>query len=366
MSDFGTFYLPGPTEVRRAVLEAMLPPMIPHRGAAFEALFGRCDAGLRTVFRTARPVYIASASATGLMEASIRCAPPGAVLALVNGAFSERYAQVAAACGRTVHRDDVALGRVHCPADVADRLAATGARVVTVAHSETATGALQDIPALARTVRAAGASMLVDSVTGIAGAPFETDAWDVDFVFTGSQKALALPPGLAFGVASAAYIAQAAAQPARGTYFDLAEFERFAHKRQTPNTPAVSLLYALDAQLRDVLAEGVEARWARHAAMQRVTLAWVESLARDIDPGFGVLAPDGARSPTVTCVTVPAGIDAARIVQAVGERGFVIGTGYGELKATTFRIGHMGDHDVAGVTRVLDVVREAIEVVLAR
>lgn len=361
MTAFGTFYLPGPTEVRAEVLQAMLQPMIPHRGADYEALHGRCDAGLRPVFRTTRPVLIATASATGLMEASLRCAPAGPVLALVNGAFSERYAQVAASCGREVHRDEVAPGRVHCPADVRDLLARTGATVVTVAHSETSTGALQDVQALARVVHEAGAAILVDSVTGLAGAPFETDAWGIDFVFTGSQKALALPPGLAFGVASAAFMAQAATRPLRGTYFDLVEFERFAEKRQTPNTPAVSLLYALDAQVRALTAEGIEARWARHAAMQAATEAWVARLAAEVDPAFGILAPAGARSPTVSCITLPAGLASGPIVAGAAARGFVIGAGYGPLKETTIRIGHMGDHDVPGVERVLGVVREVIE-----
>jgi aspartate aminotransferase-like enzyme len=360
VSDFGTFFLPGPTEVRPAILEAMRQPMLPHRGAAFEAMFGRCDDGLRPVFRTARPVYVATASATGLMEASIRCAPPGRVLALVNGAFSERYAHVAASCGREVVRADVPLGQVHAPTAVSALLAEHGARVVTVAHSETSTGALQDVHALLRVVHDAGAVLLVDSVTGLAGAPFETDAWDVDFVFTGSQKALALPPGLAFGVASARFIEEAARQPQRGTYFDLVEFEKFAHKRQTPNTPAVSLLYALEAQVAAIAAEGVEARWARHAAMQAATVAWVESLAREIDPAFGVLSPPGARSPTVTCVTLPATLRGPAVVDAVATRGYVIGAGYGALRETTIRIGHMGDHTVDGVRRVLDVVRDVL------
>nr|MCU0627385.1 aminotransferase class V-fold PLP-dependent enzyme [Gemmatimonadaceae bacterium] len=251
-------------------------------------------------------------------------------------------------------------GQVHAPTAVSALLAEHGARVVTVAHSETSTGALQDVHALLRVVHDAGAVLLVDSVTGLAGAPFETDAWDVDFVFTGSQKALALPPGLAFGVASARFIEEAARQPQRGTYFDLVEFEKFAHKRQTPNTPAVSLLYALEAQVAAIAAEGVEARWARHAAMQAATVAWVESLAREIDPAFGVLSPPGARSPTVTCVTLPATLRGPAVVDAVATRGYVIGAGYGALRETTIRIGHMGDHTVDGVRRVLDVVRDVL------
>ncbi len=361
MLNHGTFFLPGPTEVRTEILQEMMRPMLPHRSAAFEAVYARCDAGLRTVFRTSRPAYIASASATGLMEGAIRCAPSGIVLSLVNGAFSERFAQVASSCGRTVVRDDVALGLHHTPEQVAVLLEQTSARVVTLTHSETSTGALNDIAAIARVVHAAGAVILVDSVTGVAGAPLETDAWHLDFAFTGSQKALALPPGLALGVASQAFIEAAAHNTDRGTYFDLVEFEKYAVKSQTPNTPAISLFYALAAQVEAIAAEGMEARWQRHRDMQAMTLAWVWKLAADIDPAFAVLAPESGRSPTVTCVTLPAAMAGTVVAEATARRGYIIGAGYGPLRERTIRIGHMGDHTVTGLTNCLQAVRSAIE-----
>ena len=349
---FGTFFLPGPTEVRPAVLAAMLGPMIPHRGAAFEALYARCDAGLRQVFRTERPVYLSSSSATGLMEGAVRAAPTGPILAVVTGAFAERFADIARACGRDVQVLEVPWG---CPADPDDLARAlragpaTGGRfaAVTVVHSETSTGALSDVRAVAAVARAHGAACLVDSVTGVGGAELHADAWQLDFVLTGSQKALALPPGLAFGVASAAFIAGAAARPAgegaRGRYLDLAEFEAYALKHQTPNTPALSLFYALDVQLAAMAAcEPVEARWARHQAMAAMMWEWVDARADRF--GLGLLAPAGARSPTVTAVTLPPGLGSDPVVRAVAARGYTVGAGYGRLRGTTFRVGHMGDH----------------------
>lgn len=357
----GTFFLPGPTEVRPEILAQLTRPMLPHRGAEFEAVYARCDAGLRPIFRTARPVYIASASATGLMEGAIRCAPAGAVLALVNGAFSERFAQVASSCGRTVIRDDVALGQHHTPERLARLLQESGARAVTLTHSETSTGAMNEVEALARVAHEHGAVILVDSVTGLAGAPLECDAWDLDFAFTGSQKALALPPGLALGVASRSFIEAAATIPHRGTYFDLVEFEKYAVKSQTPNTPAISLFFALAAQVEAIALEGIEQRWARHRAMQQHTVSWVERLAVELSPAIAVLAPESGRSPTVTCITLPPGLTGPAVAAEVSRRGYVIGAGYGALRDTTIRIGHMGDHTESGLEGCLHVVRAVLE-----
>lgn len=357
---FGTFFLPGPTEVRREVLEAMLQPMIPHRGAAFEALFARLQAGLRAVFRTARPVFVSSSSATGLMEAAVRCAPPGDVLALVNGAFSERFAHVARACGRTTRVVSAPWGAV-VPLDAVEEALRTHRyAAVTVVHSETSTGALTDVRTVTALTRAHGALCLVDSVTGVGGVPLECDAWELDFVLTGSQKALAVPPGLAFATASAEYMRHASAAPARGVYFDLAEFARHGEQQQTPNTPALSLLYALDRQLERIAATGgVEARWAAHAAMAGATWAWSERLAERLPEVRIVAAPD-ERSWTVSALTLPPGVTSRAVVAAVAERGYVIGGGYGELRETTFRIGHMGDHTVATLAGCLAACEAAL------
>ena len=361
MTPFGTFFLPGPTEVRPEVLAAMTQPMLPHRGAAFEAMFAGMEASLRPIFRTTRPVYVASSSATGLMEAAIRCARPGPILCLVNGAFSERFAQIARSCGREA---TVVGGEWHRPVPLEQVEAALRAQqyaAVTVVHSETSTGTLTALPELAQLAHAHGAAILVDAVTSLAGVPVETDAWGLDFVLTGSQKALALPPGLAFGVASASFIQEAAQATARGLYFDLVEFEQYIHKHQTPNPPALSLLYATAVQGAYIAAEGIEARWARHAAMAAYTQRWVGALRERTGRPFCVYAPDGARSHTVTAIAVGPELTGDAIVQAVARRGFVIGGGYGKLKASTFRIGHMGDHTLDGLARVLDATADAIE-----
>ena len=355
MTDFGTFFLPGPTEVRAEVLAAMSGAMISHRGPVFDALFARIQAGLKPVFRTARPVYVLASSGTGMMEAAIRNAPSGPILCLVNGAFSERFANVARACDRDVRVLETPMGTVHDHAAVDAALGGGRFAAMTATHSETSTGALSDVRALARLAHAHGTMILVDSVSGLAGARLETDAWQLDFVLTGSQKALAIPPGLAFGVASEAYVLQAQKSPARGRYFDVVELEEFTLRNSTPATPALSLLYALDVQLPTIVAEGMEARWARHEAMRLLTERWAEGR-----PGTGVLATKGSRSPTVSVITLPGGVTGDAVVNAVAERGITVSGGYGTLRERTFRIGHMGDHTVTTIQRCLDACDDAL------
>ena len=362
----GTFFFPGPTEVRGPVLAAMTQPMIPHRGAAFEAMFMRLQESLQTIFGTTRPIYISSSSATGLMEAGIRCAPAGRILAVVNGAFSARFAAIAQACAREMDVLDVPWGGTVDLDQLEERLRRTRYAALTIVHSETSTGARQDVRTAARLARENGALCLVDSVTGIGGAELAFDDWGLDYALTGSQKALALPPGLAFAAASEAFIASARATPGRGLYFDLVEFDAYALKGQTPNTPAIPLFYAADVQLAAIVSEGMPARWARHAAMADRTYSWVDALRARHGDALRVLAHEGHRSPTVTSVTLPESLLSSTVLKAVKERGFTIGSGYGKNKETTVRVGHMGDHTLEGLERCLAACDAAFDSLLQR
>ena len=363
---FGTFFLPGPTEVRDEVLREMLRPMIAHRGAEFETLFATVQQGLQQVFGTTRPVYISTSSATGLMEAGVRCAPDGRVLSLVNGAFSERFANIATACGRTIDRYDVEWGGTHDPDALDTLLHTTQYSALTVVHSETSTGALNDVQAIAQVARRHDVVALVDSVSGIGGAELRFDEWELDYALTGSQKALALPPGLAFAVASESFIAGARAAQRKGVYFDLVEHEQYAQKQQVPNTPAISLYYALERQLEDIVHEGLAARWDRHARMAEQMQSWVDTLHSSLGDkmrGLQILAAEGHRSPTVSALVLPSSVRGEQLVEAVARRGFTIGSGYGKLKDTTVRIGHMGDHTESGLRACLGACAEALQAV---
>lgn len=358
----GRFFLPGPTEVHPDVLEAQVAPMIGHRGRAIEELMASIQSGLKSVFVTSRPVIVSTSSATGLMEAAVRNGVPvgGSVLSLVNGAFSGRFAQIARDCGLVVDAWEIEWGDAHPVEELARRLRSDRYDAVTLSQSETSTGALQDLESIAQVLGAhEDTLLLVDSVTGVGGVETRTDDWGIDFVVTGSQKALALPPGLSFGVASDAILERARTVPNRGWYFDLVRLVDKLESNQTPATPAVSLMYATDLQLKRIHDEGIEARWQRHLAMQARTVDWVEGM-RSSGVAIGVLAKEGKRSPTVTCVSMPEDLSAPDVVSEVGARGWVIGGGYGKLKQSTIRIGHMGDHTVDELDDLLGQLREIL------
>ncbi len=357
---FGRFFLPGPTEVLPEVLAAQARPMIGHRGKGMEQLIAQMMPGLQRIFRTARPVYLSASSATGLMEASVRNCGGRRVLALVNGAFSDRFFKISQKNGIETESLEVPMGQVHLPEIVAAELRRRPYDAVTVVHSETSTGALNPIRELAEVVHKSGDTLLlVDSVSGIAGTPVETDGWNLDFVLTGSQKAFALPPGLAFGVANERALERAKHTQHRGIYFDLLEFESYIRKNQTPNTPALSLLYALAYQVDRISAETIEVRWARHQAMAERTWRFADEM-RAKGLAMNVLAPEGYRSPTVTCLTVPSGMMGSGINEKMKARGYTISPGYGTLKDSTIRIGHMGDHTVAELEELLGVLAEVL------
>jgi len=229
-----------------------------------------------------------------------------------------------------------------------DALRRSPVDAVTVVHSETSTGVLQDLEALAAVVREFDdVLLLADAVTSVAGSPVETDRWQLDFALTGSQKALALPPGLALVWRPSACSSAPRPSPPRAL---LRPRELHGGDGQAPptNTPAISLLYALETQLARIERDGgVEARWRRHDAMRSRVEAWSEQR------GVPYLPREGRRSWTVSCLKVPEGKSAKAIVGGLKEAGWTIGAGYGPLKETTIRIGHMGDHTVGALEELL-------------
>lgn len=348
-------FVPGPSWVRPEVLRAMTAPPLPHRGAEFKAIYARAAAHLPALFRTAGDVMVASGSGTLVMQAAIASTVERDVLHLTNGAFSERWLAISRALGKEADQLAAPWGEAVDPDAVRRALRTKRYEAVAVAHSETSTGVLNPLAEIARAVRAeSDALVLVDAVSSLAGAPVETDAWDLDLVLTSSQKALALPPGIALFTLGERAAGRAAAVARRGWYTDLLRYRDEHRGGTTITTPCEPVFFALDLQLAAIAAEGVEARWERHRRMAATAQEW--AAAR----GFACAAAAGFRSPTVTCLRPPAGLAAPDLVRRAKARGFLLGGGYGQWKETTFRIGHMGDVGPADLGALLAALDDAL------
>ncbi len=359
--EFGRFFLPGPTEVHPDILQAMLQPMIPHRGPQMVDLLEGADGPLRELFCTERPVLVGTCAATGFMEMAVRSGVRHRALSLVTGAFGERFAGIVETAGRDAIRLNVPPGGTIEPDMLEDALKRSDVDAVTAVHSETSTGALAPIEQLAAVVQEFDDVLfLVDGVTSVGGCPVRTDEWGLDFVFTGSQKALALPPGLALGVASERMVERARKIPERGAYLDVVAYQEAAARFQPTNTPGISTLYALSEQLKRIAAAGgIQARWDRHEAMRQTVENWVAGRGGEL--GFSYLPSEERRSWTISCLEVPEGRNGREIAKDLAREGWIIGSGYGSLKEQTIRIGHMGDHTVAALTELLQVLERVLQ-----
>lgn len=349
------YFVPGPAYVLEEVRAAMLRPVVGHRSPEFTPVYKRITEALKPVFRTTRDVYLATSSSTLLMEAALTSLVSRDVLHLTNGAFSERWFEIGRSLGRSADQIAAPWGEIVDPDLVRQALRRKRYEAVTVAHNETSTGVLNPLAGIARVVREeSDALFLVDAVSSLAGAPLETDAWELDFVFAGVQKGLAAPPGLTVFTFSERAEAKAATIPHRGYYGDLLRY-RDKHREGGPiTTAAVSIAWALDLALERIAREGIEARWARHAALQRQTSAWAQAR------GFDFASAANGRSPTVSCLRPPQGVEARALVSALEQRGFTLGGGYGRFKESTFRIGHMGEVQTADLAALLAAITEEI------
>jgi len=349
---------PGPTPVPPEVLAAGAEPVIHHRGPDFRVLVLRCLDRMRQVCRTENDVLLLTASGSGAFESAVvnLLSPGERVLAVAAGEFGERWARLAAAYGADVHDLRYAWGETPSPDDVRSRLEESGAEVVFLVHSETSTGVVADVAALARVAHEAGALTVVDAVSSLGAVPLEADNWGLDVVVAGSQKALMTPPGLSLVTVSEAAWARSERATNPRFYFDWAPLRAALAGGSTPFTPAVSLVAALDTALGLLLEEGLEAAYARHAALGRACREGAKAM------GLELFSPDEERSAVVTAILTPEGTDARQLCLALRDRfGITVAGGHGELGSRMFRIGHIGYYDVFDITTVL----AAVEVLLA-
>jgi serine---pyruvate transaminase len=349
---------PGPTPVPPEVLAELARPIIHHRERDYREIYEQALARLRDIYRTENDVLMFTSSGTGGLESAVAnlTSPGDRQLVLSAGNFGERWASIAKAFGADLVHERLEWGETPEPDDLRRALAGAGdVRVVYLTHSETSTGVVCDVQALTAVAKEAGALVVVDAVSSLGAVPLETDAWGIDVVVSGSQKALMCPPGLAFTSASPAALEAAQGATAQRFVMDWERTRKAQAKLDAPFTPAVSLVRALNVAMGLLLDEGLEAAFERHARLGRACREGAKAM------GLELFSPDEDRSAVVTAIRAPEGVDATDIVKGLRDRfGMTIANGQAELKGKIFRIGHIGWFDVFDITAALG----AVELVL--
>lgn len=334
--------LPGPTPVPERVLRAMGRPAVNHRGPDFKAVLQEVTRGLKDVFQTGNDVLVLTSSGTGAMEAAVVnfLSPGDKALVLSVGQFGDRFKKICKTYGIEVIAPEFAWGTAVAPHKVEEVLTADTSheiKAVLVQHNETSTGVLNDIASISRARGDHPALMIVDAISGLAAAPLKTDAWGLDVVVAGSQKAFMLPPGLAMVSVGPRAWERAVNNKSPKYYFDLQAARDNLTQSQTPYTPAVSLFMGLLESLKMIQEEGQNECLSRHVFYRDVVRAGVKAL------GLELLAPDTIASPAVTAVRVPPGFKAGDISRPLRDKyQVIVAGGQGKLKEEIFRIGHLG------------------------
>jgi aspartate aminotransferase-like enzyme len=342
-------FVPGPVDVAPEVFAAMSKPVLPHRSKEYEAIYQRAAKKCEDLFYTKYRVFIGTHSGSGMQETGIRNLVQKDVLTCVNGAFSERWYDVAISNGKQADKLEAEWGKPIEPEKLRDALKKKHYEAVTIVHNETSTGCESPVKELCAVIKeiSPDTMILVDAVSSLAGTKIEMDAWGIDFLLTSSQKCIALPPGLSLAGTTDRALDKAKTVENRGWYFDLLIMEDYRIKNSTAMTSAVTLVYGLDFQLDRIFAEGLETRFARHAAMSSRVYDW--ALERGMEP----FADAKYRSKTVATIKNTRNIDISKLNAFLLEREMRIANGYGSLKNKTFRIATMGETQMADVDELL-------------
>jgi len=332
-------FIPGPTHVREEILQAQAVPMIGHRAKEYSDLQLEVTPKLQKLLYTQQRVYLYACSSTGMMEGAVRQASTGKpILNTVCGAFSNRWHQITQENGIPCDKVEVPMGQAITPQLVDEALSKGDYDAITIVMNETSTGVMNPVQEIAALVREKypDVLILVDAVSCMAGVKIEFDAWGLDVCLAGVQKCFALPPGLTVCAVSDRARERARQVKYPGHYFAYAQMDKRYDKGQTPATPAISLIQALNRQMDDILAEGLENRWKRHQEMATYVQDWARRY-------FKLFSDERYLSPTVTNIENTRGISVAWLNEELGKRGAMISNGYGDLKEKCFRIAHMGD-----------------------
>ncbi len=350
-------FVPGPVDVAPEVLQSMTKPMLPHRSKEYEEIHRRAAEKAQRVFFTQSRVFLGSHSGSGMQEAGIRNFVNKSVLCCVNGAFSERWYDCATTNGKEGDRLEAEWGKAIPPDQLREALKKKKYEAITIVHNETSTGVENPVKELCQVVSETSPDtiIMVDAVSSLGGVKIEMDAWGIDFLLTSSQKCLALPPGLSLAGTSDRALKKAETVENRGWYFDLLRLEKHRLKDSTPMTPVLPLIYALDFQMDRILAEGLDKRFARHAAMSQKVYDW--AVTHEMPP----FPEDDCRSKTVVTIKNTRNWVIGDLNKFLLQRGLRISNGYGNLKEITFRIATMGETSLKDVDDLLAAMDEFIK-----
>lgn len=350
-------FIPGPVDISPATYEAMTTPVFGHRSKDFVALYESVQPGLQKLAGTQDPVFLSTSSAWGVMEGAVRNVVNKKVLNIMSGAFSDKWLDVSQRAGKDAAPLQFEWGEPVDPEALRKELASGQYDAFTLVHNETSTGTmnpLADIMAVAREFPEV--ISIVDTVSSFSALPIPKDELGIDVLITGSQKALALPPGLALLSVSQRALERAKTVEGRGYYFDFHEFLKNHEKGMTPSTPVIPLIHALKHKIDEIEAEGLENRYARHARLNALVHDWVE------EQGFALLPPKEAASKTLSCVRNTREIDLPELNKRLKDRyNCVIDGGYGKLKGKTFRISNMGNETDETMKKLLDALTVLVE-----
>jgi aspartate aminotransferase-like enzyme len=342
---------PGPTPVPPEVLAAMALPIVHHRGPDFKPIYKQCLERLQEVFRTRGDVLLYTASGTAGLESVVSnlTSPGDRVVVVSAGYFGERWADIAAVYGCDVAHIRYEWGETPAADDLSAQLAELGgAKAVLVTQSETSTGVVSDVRAFAAAAKEAGTLIGVDAISSLGAIPCETDAWSLDSVVSGSQKALMAPPGLAMvSVSGAAWEASKEATAPR-FYVDWERTRAGQENLDAPFTPAVSIVVGLNIALGLILGRGLEAAFEHHVRLGRACREGIKAM------GLELFSPDDDTSAVVTTVRIPEPVDGTQFLLDLRDRmGITLAPGQGPIKGKVFRIGHIGFFDVFDITTAL-------------
>ncbi len=349
-------FIPGPINVSEKTLRAMTQPMIGHRSTDFVALYQSMQPELQALLYTKDPVYISTSSAWGVMEGALRNVVQKKVLNCMNGAFSDKWYDVALRDGKQATALKFEWGQPVDPEAIRRELATGAYDAITLIHNETSCGCMSDLPAIMKVIREfPDVISIVDAVSSFTALPIKKDELGIDVFVTGSQKALALPPGLSLLSVSKRALERAAKTEGRGYYFDFVEFQKNHEAGMTPSTPVIPLFYALKSKLDDIKAEGLEKRYQRHARLNQMVRDAVFS------KGFKLFPKEGYGSVTLNCFSNTLNIDLAALNKILkSKHHLVIDGGYGKLKGKAFRISNMGDETDETIAAMLKAFESAL------